>query len=147
MYKLRKCVGETTSADVMDGLDGVALAEIDTSVDDLLATPLHLCVVSLYASEVQLGGAGTGDLATCGSSTQTNEHTGSTEDDDLRAGRYLGFHREGSTNVAQSTCDHNGFVVPANLIAILADRYALRERTEVARESRATKLIVEGAGT
>ena len=54
MNQLRDCVGKPPRAHVVDGQDRVAVAEPGARVDDLLGTALHLRVVALDGSEIEL---------------------------------------------------------------------------------------------
>src|SRR5690606_29945242 len=57
-------VGNAAGADVVNERDGILIAERPAAIDDFLATTLHLGVVALHGSEIEIFAAGSaGDRA------------------------------------------------------------------------------------
>ncbi|KAG9766059.1 phosphoribosylformylglycinamidine synthase-like protein, partial [Aureobasidium melanogenum] len=101
---LGQSVGQTTSANIMNELNGVVGSERSASVDDFLGTSLDFSVASLYTGKVKFNVAlarlNTGSRTT----SKTNEHSG-----------MLG------TNGTNTTGKHNGLVVASDLGGVLVD--------------------------
>jgi hypothetical protein len=81
--ELRQGVAESSRSNVVDRLDGVVLAERRARVNDHLAPPLHLGILPLDRSEVELGRRRTRRHGRGGTSSETDEHTRSSEYDDV----------------------------------------------------------------
>ncbi|GAW01726.1 hypothetical protein LENED_003336 [Lentinula edodes] len=69
-------------------------AESYTGIYNLLASPLHFCIVSLYRCKIELSRACTGNLTRCCTSPETNEHPRSTQYNQLCSWSDEGFFGE-----------------------------------------------------
>src|SRR6266481_3769034 len=97
MDQFRKCVGQSSRPDVVYRLNRIIQesrrasiwpapdVQVHACVYDLLTPSLHFCIVPLDGSEIEFCGSRAGDLRCRSTPTQTNEKTGTTQHDNLRA--------------------------------------------------------------
>jgi hypothetical protein len=143
--ELRKSVGKTSSTDIVDRLDRV-LGAVDTSVNDLLTTTFHLGVLSLNRGKIEVGSTSSTCHGTGSSTSETDQHTGTTEDNDLGTGSDLVLSGILRSDVTETTSNHDGFVVSPPLVAVLGCDVE-QEGSEVTTESRSSEFVVERSGT
>ncbi|OOO02403.1 MAG: hypothetical protein USCGTAYLOR_01371 [Chromatiales bacterium USCg_Taylor] len=114
-----------------------------TAIQDLLAAALHLGVVALYRAEVErfipLARAQGG----CGAASQTDEHRGSAEDDDLGPGRDGFFVDMLQANAPESPGQHDWFMIASHFTAA---GQGLLVGAEISAQGRSSELVVERRG-
>src|SRR5690606_9866228 len=92
-------VRQPARADVVDRRDRVALAERPARVDDLLRAALHLRVAALHRREVEALLALAAALRRRGAAAEADQHRGTAEHDELRAGARLALLDLGRADV------------------------------------------------
>src|SRR6185295_7577933 len=75
--------------------------------------------------------------------TETDQHRRPAEHHDLRTHGNVGFLDVLAPHVAHAASDHDGFVISARAIGVIADRRLL-EAAEVAADVRPAEFVVEG---
>ncbi|GKT77878.1 multidrug resistance transport transmembrane protein [Colletotrichum tofieldiae] len=146
--KLGEGVGQTASADIVDHGNGVLLAKGGAGVDDHLGAALHLGVATLNTGEIQLGGVLVRGTAGGGSSTETDEHGGATEDDSVGAIVDVSKLLESVLRAdgSDTTGDHDGLVVTAPLRRVLLANVG-QESAEATEQAGSAELVVEASTT
>ncbi|GFZ48618.1 LOW QUALITY PROTEIN: hypothetical protein JCM24511_06366 [Saitozyma sp. JCM 24511] len=145
--QLGEGVGETTSADIVDRLDGVGIALVDASVDDLLASTFHLRVLSLDRGEIEVGRASATGHGTGRSTTKTDQHSRTAEHDDFGSRGDLVLASESRSDITETTGNHDRLVVTPPFVLALGGRDRHEECAEVPTEGRSTELVVERRGS
>ena len=134
--KLWKSVGKSTGTDIVNGQDWVwDPVQRDARVDDLLASPLHLWVISLDRSKVEVSRTRAGSLRRCGASSKSDEEARSSEDHNLRSSREPSLLRKVWSNVSDTTSNHDRLVVPAHFSRLGCRRNRLRKRSKISYKS------------
>ena len=135
-------VGQAASADVMEEVDRVALAQGHAVVDHLLAATLHLRVVALHAGEIQVLGALARGHRAGRAATQADQHRRPTEHDHRIARLQLDLVDLDAVDRAQATGQHDRLVVGAGDAGL-----GQLETAEVAQQVGPAELVVEGGAT
>ena len=138
-------IRESARADIVDEEDRVGLALLPAAIDDLLRTPLHLGIAALYGREIEIGGRGTRADRGRRAAPQTDEHRGTTQHDDLRAGWAIMFLHMVAAHIAEAARDHDGLVIAARATRWIARRLYF-QGPEVTADRGATEFVVEGRG-
>ncbi|GJC81968.1 hypothetical protein ColLi_04805 [Colletotrichum liriopes] len=146
--KFGEGVGQTASADIVDHGNGVLLAKGGAGVDDHLGAALHLGVATLNTGEIQLGGVLVRGTAGGGSSTETDEHGGATEDDSVGAIVDVSKLLESVLRAdgSDTTGDHDGLVVTTPLGRVLLANVG-QESAEATEQAGSAELVVEASTT
>src|SRR5439155_16898804 len=134
----RQRVRQAACADVVNGEQRIALAELPAAVDDLLRPPLYLGVAALYRIEIQVLGIGARVHARRGAPAHPDQHgrTAQLHEQGPRRNRaFVGVHR---TDVADAARDHDRLVEAADGSV----RFHL-EGAEVAGEIGTAEFVVE----
>ena len=136
--QLGEGVGQPPRAHVVDGQDGVALAQRRAVVDDLLRAALDLGVAALHGVKIQLGrilarGHGAGRAA-----AHADAHAGAAQLHQQRTGGEFDLLRELRVNAAQAARNHDGLVVAARHTG-----HGLLVFAKVPRQVGAAELVVE----
>ena len=126
----------------MDKQDWVGITKLPATVDHFLAATLHLRVVALYGSKVEVGIRLTRRHGRRRAAAKTDVHCRAAENDQLRTNVDLAFLYVIGANVADPTRQHDRFVITAQLFAIVAVHFFFIS-TEVAVQCRATKFVVK----
>ena len=126
----------------MDKQDWVGITKLPATVDHFLAATLHLRVVALYGSKVEVGIRLTRCHGRRRAAAKTDVHCRAAENDQLRTNVDLAFLYVIGANVADPTRQHDRFVITAQLFAIVAVHFFFIS-TEVAVQCRATKFVVK----
>ena len=141
-YQLRHGVRQTTRANVMDKQNWVRITHLPATVDNFLATTFHFRVITLYRSEIKIGIRLTGSHRGGCPAAKANVHRRAAEDDQLGANDDLALLHVIGTDVTDPACQHDRFMVTAQLFAVMAvDLFFIG--TEVAGQRRATKFVVK----
>ena len=130
----------------MDKQDWVGITKLPATVDHFLAATLHLRVVALYGSEVEVGIRLTRRHGRRRAAAKTDVHCRAAENDQLRTNVDLAFLYVIGTNVADPARQHDRFVITAQLFAIVAVHFFFIS-TEVAVQCRTTKFVVKCRAT
>src|SRR5690606_17451265 len=130
-------VRKAARADVVDRRDRVALAERPARVDDLLRAALHLRVAALHGREVEALLALAAALRRRGAAAEPDQHRGTAEHDELRAGSGLAFLDLRRADIADTARDHDRLMIAAPFAVRLE-----QARAEVAGEIRPPELVV-----
>jgi hypothetical protein len=114
--QLRQSVAQPSSPDIVDHRDRVLFPSpvARASIDNHLTPPLHLRILPLDTRKVELGRRRSRGHRRGRSSSETDEHARSSEDDDVRVGgdgRLEGVRR---SDVAETTGEHDGLVVASD---------------------------------
>ena len=136
--QFRQRVGDAAGAHVVDGEDGIRIAQRPAAIDHLLATALHFRIGPLHGGEIELFGVGATGHARRGPASQSDQHAGATQLNHQRAGRQWLLVRMPRADVAQPAGQHDGLVVAAHLTA-----GHFLKRTEIAAEVGSAEFIVE----
>jgi hypothetical protein len=99
--QFRHGVGNAAGADVVDRQDGIVIPHLPAAVDDFLGAALDLRVAALHRGEIEVGGIGAGGHRGGRAAAQTNQHAGTAELDQQRAGRKLDLEGMIGGDVAQ----------------------------------------------
>src|SRR5690606_860311 len=106
-------VRKAARADVVDRRDRVELAERPARVDDLLRAALHLRVAALHGREVEALLALAAALRRRGAAAEPDQHRGTAEHDELRAGSGLAFLDLRRADIADTARDHDRLMIAA----------------------------------
>ena len=147
LHKLRQGVRETTSTHVVDHGDRVLDAKSNAGVDDHLGASLHFRIATLDTVEIKIGVTLARVIARSGTTAQTNEHSGATENNDVGAFLDVGWVLESMLlpDGTDTTSNHDGLVVTAELTLRLGV-IGCKKGAESTSKARTAKLVVE-AGT
>ena len=138
VHQFRQRVGDAARADVVDGEDGIVVAQLPATVDDFLRAALHLGIAALHGIEIQILGIRAGIHAGGRTATQTDQHAGAAELDQHCAFRQVVFVGVGSRDAANAARQHDGLVVAAHFAVD-----AFLEGAEIARQIGAAEFVVE----
>jgi len=137
-------VGQAAGADVVRGEDGVALALGEAAVDHFLAAALHLGVLALHGSEVEVLGTLARVHRRRGATAEADQHRRPAQHHHGVAGAQVELPDLAAVDRAEATGQHDRLVVGAGQARLVG---GLLEAAEVARQRRPAELIVEGRGT
>ncbi len=144
VHQFRERIGDTARPHVVDEGDGVVFTQLPATVDDLLATALHLGVFALHRGEVEVGRAGAGGHRRSGAATQADQHGRTAQHDQLGTDGDLALLHVIFADVAHAAGQHDRLVVTAHFFAVRGVD-GLLEGTEVAGQGRTPELVVEGS--
>ena len=113
VHQLGEGVRDAASAHVVDGEDGVGVAQRPAVVDDLLRAALDLGVAALHRIEVEVGGVGARGHRAGRAAAHADAHAGPAELDQQRTRGQRALRRMRVVDVADASGEHDGFVVTA----------------------------------
>ena len=141
-----KGVGQSTGTDIVDEFDGVVLSHGHTGIDDLLGSPLNLCVASLHTGKIQVCRSFTRSDTGGSTTAQTNEHSRTTENDEEGTrlhGIWL-FNGMLRPDCSDTTSKHDGLMVSSQFRLAISDIDLCKKSTEVSGGTGSSKLVVVG---
>jgi hypothetical protein len=143
--KLWKGVGETTSTNIVNELDGVVVTHRNTGVDNLLSSALNLGIASLDTGEIKIRGTLSRSNTRGGTATKTNEHGRATQDNKEGAGlNNIGVLKGVlGTDGTDTTSNHDGLVVTTDFLLAIANINLSEKGTEISGCARTTELVVK----
>ena len=126
----------------MDKQQRVLFTQLPALVDDLLTPTLHLGIVTLDRSKIQILLPFTGVHRRGRTATKTNLHRGSAKDNQLAASRIFTFVDMLGTDITHTTSEHDRLVIATHFnTSGTIHRFFIG--TEVTTQSWPTKLIVK----
>ena len=126
----------------MDKQNRVRVAKLPAAIDHFLTATLHLRVIALYGSKVEVGIRLTRRHGRRRAAAKTDVHCGAAENDQFRTDVDLAFLYVIGANIADPTRQHDRFVIPTQLFAVVAVHFFFIG-TEVAVQCRTTKFVVK----
>jgi hypothetical protein len=138
MQQFGQRIRQATGADVVDRQDRVRVAHLRAAVDDFLRAALDLGVAALHGIEIEIGRVDAGRHRRRGAPTHADQHAGTAEMNQERAGRERLLVDVRVTDIADAARDHDRLVVAAYAATNLH-----LERAEVAGQVRPPELVVE----
>ncbi len=136
--QLRKGVGQTARAHIMDGQDRVVAALLPAAVNDLLGTAFDFRVAALHGIKIQIRRIAAHAHAGRGATAHANAHAGTAQLNQQGAGRQVELGGEAVFNRAKAARNHDGLVIaPARVTR------RLLIGPEVTEQVRTAELIVE----
>ena len=138
VHQLGESVGEAACAHVVNGQNGIGLAQRLAGADHFLRAALHFGVAALHRIKVQMRRVGPARQRTGRAAAHANAHARPAQLHQQRAGGKFGLARQPRVNAAHAASQHDGLV-----IAALHAAYPLLVFAKVARQIGAAKLVVE----
>ena len=143
---LRKSIGNTTRADIVNRQNRIGRAELPAVVNHLLRTALNLWIAALHRIKVQIRSVRAGTHRRSRTATQTDFHAWTTELNQQSTFRQIFFAHVLRIDIAHTARYHNRLVITIHLRTIHPANRLLKG-AEVARQIRATKFIVKRRAT
>ena len=143
VHQLRDRVGEAAGPAIVYRENRGLLAQGTALIDHLLTAALHLRVLALDRSEVQVLGTRARRHRGGRSAAESDQHGGPPQHHDAGPRRDLGLLHVLRADVAEPAGDHDRLVIAANLLAV-GSHHLFLEGAEVAGQVGAAELVVEG---
>ncbi|KAH3668947.1 hypothetical protein OGAPHI_002702 [Ogataea philodendri] len=149
MDKFWQSVGQSTSSNIVDTLNWRVGSVSITSINHLLCSSLHLWVTSLNRGKVKVCRSFTRSNRGGSTSSKTNQHRLSSQDNDSRAWSNLvvGLESQLRSDSTHTTSNHNWLVESTELFLVVCVGDLGSQGSEVTGNTRSSKLVVERSRT
>ena len=139
--QLRECIRQPARAHIVNKRYRICFAALPATVDNLLRATLHLRVITLHRSKVQICVSAARAAGGC-ASAKSNQHGRTAQRDQCIAGLHCALLDMFRANIPQSACEHDRLVIPEDRALPFRVHACLFIGAEVSAKSRPPELIV-----
>ena len=138
VYQFGEGVGQAARAHIVNGNNGIVLAQLPAAVYHFLRAAFHFGVAALHRIKIQIGAVAARCHRRSRAAAQANQHPRAAQLHQQRACGDFVFVRLRRLDVAQAARNHNRLVVAVNLLV-----KGLLKGAEITQQVGATKFVVK----